>query len=43
MPLQLLHGGEPAPDFILPATNGDAVLLIEYAKPVALVFVRHLD
>lgn len=44
MPLstRLPRAGEPAPDFTLPATDGGAVHLAEYPKPVALVFLRHL-
>ncbi|MEW6130344.1 MAG: hypothetical protein AB1757_25135 [Acidobacteriota bacterium] len=34
--------GELAPDFTLPAVDGDSVHLANYAKPVSLVFLRHL-
>lgn len=34
--------GEIAPAFALPATDGTAVDLGSYPKPVALVFLRHL-
>ncbi|MBI3652757.1 MAG: hypothetical protein HY231_17175 [Acidobacteria bacterium] len=34
--------GEPAPDFSLPATDGQLVHLGDYPKPVSLTFLRHL-
>jgi peroxiredoxin len=40
--LRLPQVGERAPDFTLPATDGDSIDLAEYPKPVALVFLRHL-
>lgn len=40
--LPKLRAGEPAPDFSLPATDGGQVRLAECAKPVAVVFLRHL-
>lgn len=40
--LPTLRAGDLAPDFTLPATDGGAVRLSEHAKPVALVFLRHL-
>lgn len=43
MSLRLLRVGERAPEFKLPAAYGDDVHLAEYAKPVAIVFLRHLD
>lgn len=34
--------GEPAPDFSLQAVDGATIALGETAKPVVLVFMRHL-
>lgn len=34
--------GEQAPDFALRSIDGVHVHLVEYPKPVALVFLRHL-
>lgn len=34
--------GERAPDFTLPATDGESVTLAACGQPVALVFLRHL-
>lgn len=34
--------GEPAPDFMLPCTDGGEVRLALVPKPVVLVFLRHL-
>jgi peroxiredoxin len=42
MPLHLPRVGEPAPDFTLPDLDGTQVWLAELAKPIALVFLRHL-
>jgi hypothetical protein len=40
--LRLPRVGEPAPAFALPATDGATVELAGAAKPLALVFLRHL-
>ena len=43
MPLRLPRAGELAPDFTLPSIEGEPVHLAAEPKPVALVFLRHLD
>jgi hypothetical protein len=40
--LRLPRVGEPAPAFALPATDGATEDLASAAKPLALVFLRHL-
>lgn len=40
--LRLPRAGEMAPEFTLPATDGGTVDLAGAAKPLALVFLRHL-
>jgi peroxiredoxin len=42
MPLHLPQVSEPAPDFIVSDLDGEHVWLAELAKPVVLVFLRHL-
>lgn len=42
MGLRLPRVSEPAPDFTLPSADGGPVHLADEAKPVALVFLRHL-
>lgn len=34
--------GEIAPNFSLPALDGNTVEVAQYPRPVALVFLRHL-
>lgn len=40
--LTQLQVGEFAPDFTLPTLDGDELKLANLAKPVSLVFLRHL-
>jgi len=40
--LQLPLVGTIAPNFNLPAIDGERVELASYPKPVALIFMRHL-
>ncbi|HEY7832359.1 MAG TPA: hypothetical protein VIG30_02235 [Ktedonobacterales bacterium] len=40
--LRLPRAGDLAPAFALPATDGATVELAGAAKPLALVFLRHL-
>lgn len=42
MRLQFPGRGDVAPEFVLPAIDGGTVCFAEYARPVALVFLRHL-
>lgn len=43
MSLHFPRAGEQAPDFTLPAIDGARVRLSEHPRPVALVFLRHLE
>jgi peroxiredoxin len=42
MRLRFPRVGEPAPDFTRPSMDGGLVHLADLARPVALVFLRHL-